>query len=141
MYYAFTRGCIVLCESIVTDTLESSDGVTTVCIVVTRVTDTTLVYVVVTVLALEANRTLGTAGCRVADSVTVMTVAVTATLYAPRATRTGCNSNQVMQSCNDTCIAANVSFVAYLKKRVNPTSTNNESYYGATTYSTGAYSF
>ena len=84
---------VVLCEPGLTDTLEGADGVVTRGVFVTSVVDRTLIDVVVTVIAREAGRTLGTAGCNVAVSIAVSTIAVTNAILAPRAARAGCNKS------------------------------------------------
>ena len=77
-----------------TDTLEGADGVVARRVFATRAVGCTLVDVV-TVTAIETGRTIGTAGCNVAVSIAVTTVAVTKTVLAPRAARTGCKRNLV----------------------------------------------
>lgn len=74
-----------------TNTFEGSDRVAARGMFTTRVIGLTLVDVVVTVPALEAGRTLGTAGCHVALGVIITTVAVTKTIFAPCAASTTCN--------------------------------------------------
>ena len=75
-----------------TRTLKGTHSVVTVGVFVAWIVVTvTLVNIVVTVAPREPSRTLFTAGCDTADSVTVTTVAVTLTVLAPRATQTRCN--------------------------------------------------
>ena len=84
-----TDGDVELCIPGLTDTLEGADGIVACGVCVTRSVGCTLVDVVVTIPGRETSRTLGTATCHVALSVTVTTVAVPKTIFAPRAARTG----------------------------------------------------
>ena len=93
--HTLTDCVVVLSEPGLTDTLEGADGVVARGVFVTRAVGT-LVDVVVTVTAREAGRTLGAAGCNAAISIAVSTVAVTKTVLAPRAARTGCKRNLVV---------------------------------------------
>ena len=84
-----THGGVVLRVAVLTDTLEGADRVAALGVFVTRVV-LTLVDVIMTVPAREAVRTLGTAGCHVAISFTVVTVAVSKTILTPCTARTRC---------------------------------------------------
>lgn len=88
--HTLTGGDIELCIPGLTDTLKGADGIVARCVFVTRSVGCTLVDVVVTIPGRETSRTLGTATCHVALSVTVTTVAIPKTIFAPRAARTGC---------------------------------------------------
>ena len=90
MMLTLTNGVIVLREPSVTDTFEGADGVVAIGVFVTRAVGA-LVDVLVTVTARETDRTLGTTSCYVTLSVAIKTVAVTKTILAPRAARTGCD--------------------------------------------------
>jgi len=77
-----------------TRTLEGTHNVGTVGVFVAWIVVTvTFINIVVTVAPREPSRTLFTAGCDTADSVTVTTVAVTLTVLAPHATQTSCNGD------------------------------------------------
>ncbi|KAK2184938.1 hypothetical protein NP493_242g00003 [Ridgeia piscesae] len=82
-----------------TRTLEGTHNVGTVGVFVAWIVVTvTLVNVFVTVAPREPSRTVFTAGCGIADGVTVTTVAVTLTVLAPLATQTRCNNGYIVGS-------------------------------------------
>ena len=87
--HTFTDGCVVLCVSGLTDTLEGTNCVVARGVFITWIL-VALVDVIVTVSTMKAVRTFGTSECLVAHSVNVTTVAVTKTILAPRPAGTGC---------------------------------------------------
>jgi len=78
----FTDRCVGQCVTCLTDTLERTNCVVAQEVFVTWVV-LALVDVVETVSALEAVRTFGASGGRIARSVVVTTIAVTKTILSP----------------------------------------------------------